>query len=67
MKRLVALAQALAADGVWPGALNKVEEELHSILDGYATRYSGKLDAAIEEVWGVHVKEIKGHFGKEGC
>lgn len=66
VKRLVALAQALSADGVSPGALGKVGEELHRILDGYATRYSDKLDAAIEEVWDVHVKEIKGRFGKEG-
>jgi len=65
VKRLVALAQALSADGVSPGALRKVGEELHRILDGYATRYSDKLDAAIMEVWDVHVKEIKGHFGKE--
>jgi hypothetical protein len=66
VKRLVALAQALSADAVWPGALRKVEEELHRILDGYATRYSDKLDSAIQEVWEVHVQQIEGRFGKEG-
>jgi len=66
VKRLVALAQALSADAVAPGALSDVDKELHRILDGYATRYADKLDAAIREVWSVHVKEIEGRFGKEG-
>ena len=66
VKRLVALAQALSADAIWPGALSKVEEELHRILDAYATRYSDKLDSAIQEVWDVHVKEIEGRFGEKG-
>lgn len=66
VKRLVALAQALSADAVGPGALSNVDDELHRILDGYATRYSDKLDSAIQEVWDVHVKEIEGRFGKKG-
>lgn len=66
MKRLVALAQALSADAVAPGALRKVEEELHRILDAYATRYSDKLDAAIQEVWAVHVQEIAGRYFQTG-
>lgn len=66
VKRLVALAQALSADNVSPGALGNVDKELHRILDGYATRYADKLDAAIREVWSVHVNEIEGRFGKEG-
>jgi type III restriction enzyme len=66
VKRLVALAQALSADAVSPGALSKVEQELHRILDAYATRYSDKLDSAIQEVWDVHVKEIEGRYGKKG-
>jgi type III restriction enzyme len=66
VKRLVALAQALSADGVSPGALRTVEAELHRILDAYAVRYAGKLDSAVEEVWGVHVKQIAGRFGQKG-
>jgi hypothetical protein len=66
IKRLVALAQALSADGVRPGALSNVEQELHRILDAYATRYEEKLDAAIQEVWDVHIKQIEGRFGKTG-
>jgi type III restriction enzyme len=66
MKRLVALAQALSADAVWPGALSKVDEDLHRVLDAYATRYSDKLEAAVREVWAVHIKEIEGRFGKTG-
>ena len=66
VKRLVALAQALSADAVSPGALHKAEQELHRILDAYATRYSDKLDSAIQEVWDVHVKQIEGRFHKTG-
>jgi type III restriction enzyme len=66
VKRLAALAQSLSADAVWPGALSKVEDELHRILDAYATRYSDKLDAAMLEVWDVHIKQIAGRFGKTG-
>lgn len=66
VKRLVALALALSVDAVGPGALRKVEEELHRILDAYATRYSDKLGAAIEEVWAVHVQEIAGRYFQPG-
>lgn len=66
IKRLVALAQALSADSVWPGALSKVAEELHRILDGYAIRHSDKLDSAIQEVRDVHIQQIEGHFGESG-
>ncbi len=66
VKRLIALAQALAADAIAPGALANVEKELHRILDGYATRYGDKLDAAVQEIWDVHVQQIAGRFGKTG-
>jgi hypothetical protein len=66
VKRLVALAQALSADAVWLGALKKVEEDLHRILNAYATRYSDKLDSAVQEVWNVDVKAIEGRFGEKG-
>lgn len=60
VKRLVALAQALAMDGVRSGALSDAEREMHTILDTYATRYSGLLDQQIDEVWRVDVQEISG-------
>jgi type III restriction enzyme len=66
VKRLVTLAQALSADDVAPGALAAVEKELHLVLDTYAMRYQGQLDAAVQEVWDVHVKQIEGRFGKKG-
>jgi hypothetical protein len=65
VKRLVALAQALSADAVSPGALSTVEQELHRILDGYGTRYSDKVAPAIQEVWDVHVRQLEGRFGEE--
>lgn len=66
VKRLVALAQALSADAVKPGALSSVEEELHRILTAYGTRYEKHLESAVQEVWDVRVQEIAGHFGKTG-
>ncbi|MEW1962962.1 DEAD/DEAH box helicase family protein [Microbacterium sp. NPDC077644] len=60
VKRLVALAQALAMDGVRGGALSDAEQEMHSILDAYATRYRALLDEQIDEVWRVDVQEIRG-------
>ncbi|BBX09955.1 hypothetical protein MAIC_47580 [Mycolicibacterium aichiense] len=60
VRRLVALAQSLAMDGVRPGALSDAEREMHLILDTYATRYSGLLDEQIDEVWRVDIQEISG-------
>lgn len=64
VKRLVALAQALSADGLRSGALREVEEEVHASLDAFAVKYFKKLAAAVQEVWDVHVKEISGRYGK---
>lgn len=64
VKRLVALAQALAADGVRPGALKEAEAEMHRILDAYATRYGPELDKAVQEVWDVHGQVISRGFGE---
>lgn len=60
VKRLVALAQALAMDSVRGGALSDAEREMHSILNAYATRYRALLDEQIDEVWRVDVQEIRG-------
>jgi type III restriction enzyme len=66
VKRLVALAQALAADAIWPGGLSKVEEELHRVLNAYGTRYSDKLASAVKEVQDVAIQQIEGYFGAKG-
>jgi type III restriction enzyme len=66
VKRLVALAQALSANAVRRGALQEVEDELHRRLDGFATIYASQLEAAVQEVWDVHVKEISGRYGGGG-
>jgi len=65
-KRLVALAQALAADGVRFGALGEVEGERYRRLEGFATIFERQLEAAVREVWDVHVKEVTGRYGKTG-
>ncbi len=66
IKRLVALAQALSADAVRPGALKEVEDYMHRRLDGFATIYETELEAAVQDVWDVHIKEITGRFGGSG-
>lgn len=58
--RLVALAQALAMDGVQEGALSEVEREMHLVLSTYGTRYGNLLERQIDEVWRVDVQEISG-------
>lgn len=60
VKRLVALAQALAMDSVHRGALSDAEREMHLVLDTYATRYGSLLDQQIDEVWRVDVQQISG-------
>ncbi|WP_237160485.1 type III restriction endonuclease subunit R [Mycolicibacter engbaekii] len=60
VKRLVTLAQALAMDGVHPGALSDAEREMHVILDTYAKRYGSLLDQQIDEVWRVDIQQISG-------
>lgn len=61
--RLVSLAQALSADGIRPGALQAVKDELIPLLDDFSATYAASLDKAIEEIWSVHVKEILGKVG----
>lgn len=61
--RLVALAQALSADGIRPGALQAVKDQLIPLLDEFATTYASALETAIKEIWDVHVKEILGKVG----
>ncbi|MFD1861252.1 type III restriction endonuclease subunit R [Aeromicrobium camelliae] len=60
VKRLVALAQALSADGVRPGALAEVEAIMATVLDSLAVRHRSELESAIEEVWAVRGVTISG-------
>lgn len=63
VRRLTALAHALAADGLRPDAGADAHKELHAVLDGCAARYKDKLDAAIAEVWTVHGETVAGQAG----
>nr|WP_274607052.1 DEAD/DEAH box helicase family protein [Agrococcus sp. KRD186] len=60
VKRLVALAQALAMDGVRPGALTEAELEMHRELDAFAVRYPELLDKQVNDVWRVDLQAISG-------
>lgn len=63
VKRLTALAHALAADGLRPDAGADAHKELHAVLDGCAARYKDKLDVATGEVWTVHGETVAGQAG----
>lgn len=63
VKRLTALAHALAVDGLRPDAGADAHAELHAVLDGCAARYKDKVDAAIAEVWAVHGETVAGQAG----
>ncbi len=66
VKRLLLLALALAADGIWPDAIRRVEQDLHTILDASVVLYKSQVEAAISEVWSVEVQQIEGRFRRKG-
>lgn len=66
VKRLIALAQALSADGLRPGALAEATAKLHNWLDGYATVYAEEVAAAVKEIWAVHIETLTGSSGQAG-
>lgn len=63
IKRLTAIAQALADDSLLPHAGKKAHSELHAILDGLAVRYRPEVDAAIKNVETVEGESVQGHRG----
>ncbi|MCA8979971.1 MAG: DEAD/DEAH box helicase family protein, partial [Planctomycetes bacterium] len=66
VKRLVALAQALSADGLRPGALAEATRHLHNWLDGYATVHAEEVAEAVKEVRAVHIETLTGKTGHTG-
>lgn len=66
VKRLVALAHALAMDTIHPGALADATGRLHEWLDGLARTYRAEVDAAIQEIWKVHLATLTGTTGGAG-
>jgi hypothetical protein len=66
VKRLVALAQALSADGLRPAALAEATTYLHSWLDGYATVHAEEVASAVREIRRVHIETLTGKQGGGG-
>jgi hypothetical protein len=66
VKRLVALAQALSADGLRPGALAEATKKLHDWLDGYATVLADEVAAAVDKVRAVQIQTLTGKSGQTG-
>lgn len=60
VKQLVSLAQALAADGLRPGAVASVKSQMHNTLESLASRYDGDLRNAEIEVLTVRGMTISG-------
>ncbi|WP_456286854.1 DEAD/DEAH box helicase family protein [Microbacterium sp. JZ70] len=63
VKQLVSLAQALAADGLLPGAVASAKRQMHTTLEALAARYDGQLRSAEIEVRTVRGMTIAGRFG----
>lgn len=61
--RLIALAYTLSADSLRPGAIQQVKDHLFPMLDRLSEKYVGELDAAVQEIWDVHLKELLGKVG----
>ena len=66
VKRLVALAQALSADGLRSGALAEATKKLHDWLDGYATVHADEVAAAVSEIRAVQIQTLTGKTGQTG-
>lgn len=66
VKRLVALAQALSADGLRERALAEATTKLHNWLDGYATVEADEVARAVKEIRAVHVQTLTGRTGESG-
>lgn len=64
VKRLAALAHALATDGVKPNALRDTAELVHAALDGAAVEFASKVKAAKAEVLAVRLQQISGRIGR---
>lgn len=60
IKRLTALAHALAGDGLLPGAGRLAHEKLHGALDGITAQYSKDIAKAEEDVRTVKGATLRG-------
>ena len=66
VKRLVALAQALSADGLHQGSLAEATAKLHNWLDGYSKVYAEDVTEAVDEIRAVHIQTLTGRTGQSG-
>lgn len=66
VKRLVALGQALAVDGLQPGAIAQVESDMHHVLDTLAARHKDEMDDAVKEILEVHGMTLTTNVGAGG-
>ncbi|MEI2715603.1 MAG: DEAD/DEAH box helicase family protein [Candidatus Nanopelagicales bacterium] len=63
VKRLTALAQALATDGLKPDAGKEAHKELHAVLDGLSVRYQDQVKEAVADVETADGEAIQGTRG----
>ena len=62
VKRLTALAQELASDGLLPDAGKKAHAEMHKVLDAAQARYADEVSAARKAVLTVEGKSLLAHL-----
>lgn len=65
VKRLTALAQELASDGLLKDAGKKSHEHLHKVLDAANVRYAKEIEAARKDVLTVEGKSLKVEMGSQ--
>jgi hypothetical protein len=66
VKRLTALAQELAADGLLPDAGKKAHAEMHKVLDAAQTRYADEIATARKAVLTVEGKSLTADLKEKG-
>lgn len=65
VKRLTALAQELASDGLLKDAGKKSHEHLHKVLDAAKVRYAKEIEAARKDVLTVEGKSLRVDIGSQ--
>lgn len=60
IKRLTAIAKAMADDGLNDDAGKQAHAHLHSVLDGRRVQYKDKIEAAVRDVMTMEGEELRG-------
>lgn len=64
VKRVVSLAQALASDKILERPVTEVQDAVHELLTTHAAANKEAFDAAVKEIYDVHIQVLRGKVGE---